>query len=618
MSEVEIQTKNTKLQAFKLVHDPVQLFCLLFLKYGLTSEDFFISFINQIIFNDISHYTILYKEQIYNICLEEYIKKSYKFDDSKRLIIKINKHNQNYFRFFSKPIFTDFYFNKFLGNYYDNKAEIFYLNDYSGKKNTKIIRENELKNAINYNISSFDNDTQILNIFNKRMKKMIDNNLNSRELSISLTMNTKNEFNNSNKISTSESLRAIYDDLFIKNSKLENTIVNSDKNDLNKKEVMKRKGNKFTINDDSEKYIQKKLKLSNDYKNITNNNKYIIDQNLKKAKSINNINNQTLEVQQIDNLNSKQKSDFNQSKMKENYLEINSPRIIYNKSMNTNNLKKFSPLYKKPKFKIKNKLEISKKSSSKKQASNINLNTLKISQKTTKLYFYSPQNNKIKYIFNDLKSSLKKKLDSIELDKDNYNFGKSNIYVKSELPLINKENSVKKLNNNGLLSSDNRISKKIKLNAYPFKNSNIRIIKKSPKNKINTPRINFNKFSLDLKGINQAKKLTNFSQDKILDKNINIININIEKKSFNYIKNNFLKKLRPSYSMNKEIESFNNDIKTIDFNNNANTKLSRNSINKNIKSNTKYLLEEKQNRTNNIKQKKIIYPINLIKTTNQI
>ena len=70
--------------------------------------------------------------------------------------------------------------------------------------------------------------------------------------------------------------------------------------------------------------------------------------------------------------------------------------------------------------------------------------------------------------------------------------------------------------------------------------------------------------------------------------------------------------------MNKEIESFNNDIKTIDFNNNANTKLSRNSINKNIKSNTKYPFDEKQNRTNNIKQKKIIYPINLIKTTNQI
>ena len=134
MKNVEFQSKKTKLQAFLLVHDPAKLFCLLYLKYGLCSDDFFISFINQIMFNDFCHYTLLYKEQIYNICLEEYIKKSYKFDDSKRLIIKINKHNQNYFRFFSKPIFTDFYFNKFLGNYYDNKAEIFYLNDYSGKK----------------------------------------------------------------------------------------------------------------------------------------------------------------------------------------------------------------------------------------------------------------------------------------------------------------------------------------------------------------------------------------------------------------------------------------------------------------------------------------------------
>ena len=48
MSYAEFQSKNTKLQAYRLVHDPTQLFCLLFLKYGLSSEDFFISFINQI------------------------------------------------------------------------------------------------------------------------------------------------------------------------------------------------------------------------------------------------------------------------------------------------------------------------------------------------------------------------------------------------------------------------------------------------------------------------------------------------------------------------------------------------------------------------------------------
>ena len=84
------------------------------------------------------------------------------------------------------------------------------------------------------------------------------------------------------------------------------------------------------------------------------------------------------------------------------------------------------------------------------------------------------------------------------------------------------------------------------------------------------------------------------------------------------IDDNFLKKLRPSYSMNKEIESFNSDIKTIEINNKINKNLSRNSFNNNIKSNTKYILGENKKRNYNIKHKKIIYPINLIKTRYQI
>ena len=105
-----------------------------------------------------------------------------------------------------------------------------------------------------------------------------------------------------------------------------------------------------------------------------------------------------------------------------------------------------------------------------------------------------------------------------------------------------------------------------------------------------------------MKGINQVKNASNFSHEKIFDKNINLIHNNKEKKKFNYIKNNFLKKLRPSYSMNKEIESFNIDIKTIDLNNKINKNLSRNTINNNmnIKSQNQ-IVDEKQQRSNNIK-----------------
>ena len=609
MSKYEIKSKNTNLQAYRLVHDPVQLFCLLFLKYGLVTEDFFISYINQLLFNDISHYSILYKEHIYSLGLVEYIKKFYKYIDSQKLIIKISKHNKNYYKFFSKPIFTDFYFNKFLGNYYDDKAEIFYFNDFSGKKNTKIMKENELKNAINYNISSFDNDTQIHTIFNKTMRKMIDNNLNIKDITISLSVNTKEEFDNSKKIITSESSKTICDNLFVTKCIKEKPNEKQNKNDMNEKDNKLEKENKINENIEQNN-ITKIMQIFS--KNITNSNK-----NLKNTKNINNSIHRNLDIKKNENTNFKEKSDHISINKKENYLEINSPRIIYDKSMNLNNLNNFSPLYKKPKVKMKNKLEIFKKSSSKKQISILNINTLKKPQQTTKFNLYSPKNNKIKYFFNDLKSSLTKKIERPELKLDS-NFSNNIRYRKPELPTINRENSVKKYNNNsGLLSDNKRISKKIKLNAYPFKNSNFIIIKKGQINKINAPRINLNKFSIDLKGINQVKNASNFSHEKIFDKNINLIPNNKEKKKFNYIKNNFLKKLRPSYSMNKEIESFNNDIKTIDLNNKINKNLSRNTINNNmnIKSQNQ-IVDEKQQRSNNIKNKKVIYPINLIKATN--
>ena len=533
----------------------------------------------------------------------------YSFAKSKNLITKINKYNQNYFRFFSKPIFTDFYYNKFLGDYYDNKAELFYINDYSGKKNTKILKENELKNAINYNISSFDNDTQVDTIFNQRMKKIIDNNLESKDITITLSVNKKkkfSEFNNENKNISYDSLKTIIDALLTKKSKMDNS--NQDK-------LNKQKNQNILENEKLKQNNNKKLKLEIDEKRINineNNGK----QDLKDKE--NKINNQSPEKKSIDNNRIEQK-EFQQNKINEKYIEINSPRIINNKSPNSYNLKNFFPLYKKPKLKIKNKFETSKKSPSKNQISI--LNNLKNSQNTSKLGFYSPQNNKVKYIFNNLKTSLSKKFESPESNKENSNLIIANIYRKAQLPLLHKENSIKKTNNNNeLLLSDKRAERKTNLNLYPFKNSNFKIIKKSQISKITSPRININKFSLDLKNINKAKKVSNFSQDKILDKNINIINTNIEKKSFNYIKNNFLKKLRPSYSMNKEVESFNSGFKTIDINNKINKNLSRNSINKNVMSKTKCIFEgnKKGNANSNIKNKKIIYPINLVKKRYQL
>ena len=622
MSKLEFQSINTKLQAYRLVHDPTQLFCLLFLKYGLSTEDFFISFINQILFNECSYYSFIYAEQIYNCDLVEYLKQFFNLDSSKKLMAKINKNNQNYFKFFSKPIFSDFYFNKLLGKYYDQKAEFFYFNNYSGKKNTQLLRENELKNAINYDISSFDNDTQNEIIFNNRMRKIIDNNLDSKNVSITLSVITKRDFNESNKIITSQSFKANVDDIIID---IEEKKITS--NELLNKcnlDESKKINNKIENSELKEKYkliTNRELSILVENRNINNNKNKNINQNLKNVGIVVNPINQKDHFKSFDN-NIKEKNDYKQIKLKENLIEINTPRIINNKLFDINNVKKFSPLYKKPKLKIKYKFESTKKSLTQKKMSTLNINTLKNSQNSIKYNIFSPQKNNVKYLFNNLKSSIRKKSEIQESNKDNSDLGNINIYGKSELPSINLEKSLKRLGKKNGILYRNKHPKNSNLNIYSFKNTNFKLLKKNQisLNKINTQRI-INKLSLEVKGVNPRKNISVFSDDKISDRNINIININIEKKNFKYIKNNFLKKLRPSYSMNKEIESFNNDIKTLELTNKANksnNNTSRNKLKKCIKLTSKFIFDEIKKKDINFKHKKIIHPINLLKTNNLI
>ena len=420
MKNAEFQSKKTKIQAYRLIHDKSQLFCLLFLKYGLTTRDFFISFINQLLFKNYSHYTIIYKESLLNNLLDEFVKKLYKYDESRKLIIKINKYNQNYFRFFSKPIFSDFYFNKFIGSFYDNKAEVFYINNYSGKKNSKILKEHELKTAIKNNISTLDNDTINNTIFNKRIRKMIDKNLESRDITISLSVNTKKDFNKSTQNNISNSSISIFNN-FINNNISK---INNSKNISNNKLLDKNMKN----------LEEKKILLDNSDNKI--NNKYIFSANnlsLYLNKN-NNSNNNTIQIQNKKSNNDNKKvekiiSYKKDTNKRNNYIEINNPRIINsnnNKSVDKNNIniKKFSQLYKKPKiiiYKNYDKKELSKNTFSRNQISILSLNTLKKSPKKTKFNFYSPQNNKNKYLFNNLinvKTPLLKNVENAEFNKE--------------------------------------------------------------------------------------------------------------------------------------------------------------------------------------------------------
>ena len=66
MSKIFFHSEETKKKAYELVNNPTILFRLLYLKYGDIEDEIYNSYANQVIFNEYSHFNIIYKEHLYN------------------------------------------------------------------------------------------------------------------------------------------------------------------------------------------------------------------------------------------------------------------------------------------------------------------------------------------------------------------------------------------------------------------------------------------------------------------------------------------------------------------------------------------------------------------------
>ncbi len=271
MSKPHFQSESSRNEAYRLVHDPTRLLTFLFLKYGDIDEDYYISYANQLVYNGLSHFNITYKENLCNY-YDEFMKKFYNYKETKKRMIKLNDYYKNYLKFFSKPMFLNTYYNKIINHYYDNKAEIFYINNFSKNKCSKNNKKNKNKNCDSH-LSSIDNDTYNDIIFNKRIKKMIDNNLDSKSCTLTFNTNTKNDLDYINKKSVSNSLITIVDYFVsnqiktnvIKNNK--NVIQKTNKDNIEIKHNIKNDNNKIALNEqkdviknDKEKEITKSIK----------------------------------------------------------------------------------------------------------------------------------------------------------------------------------------------------------------------------------------------------------------------------------------------------------------------------------------------------------------------
>ena len=100
MSSLSITNVNTKLEAYKLIHDPTRLFSLLYSKYGDIEDDYFISYTNQLLFNIPSKFNRNYKESKYISNIQEFLRRYYRKREIKDRIPKLSDYYKNYVFFF--------------------------------------------------------------------------------------------------------------------------------------------------------------------------------------------------------------------------------------------------------------------------------------------------------------------------------------------------------------------------------------------------------------------------------------------------------------------------------------------------------------------------------------
>ena len=190
---------DTKKKALKLIYDPVCLLRLLYSKYGDIEEDYNCLQINQLMYETSSHYAIIFKEFEYFQNYDEYLKRWYTNRESINRMPKINDYYKNYHKFFCKPNFSDFNIANIMQNYGDEKAELYYKDNF-GVSNSE--KEEDLSRKNNSNsLSSLDNITSNKIIFDDKNKFLIEKNEKSINYSMTMSINntTINSINYQNK-----------------------------------------------------------------------------------------------------------------------------------------------------------------------------------------------------------------------------------------------------------------------------------------------------------------------------------------------------------------------------------------------------------------------------------
>ena len=351
MLEENIGEVNTKLKAYKLVHDPTVLLSLIYSKYGDIEEDLELFYINQLVYDKSSRYNIYFKEYNFYFNIDEYLKRFYREYESRPRIPKLSQYYKNYHIFFCRPRFKDLVISDLIQSYEDDRAELFYKKNFDNSISND---ENDKDKSLKQNsesLSSLDNITDNKIIFTKKTKKIIDKNLDSNcgtitltstSININLNDNNIDKNNNINKINNNDGLISSRDI----NDSFEKIVHNLVCFQKSKKKIEKNKNNKN---------IKKKEKIKKEEKGYIHN---------KNNKIINNLthNNNNLKRKTTPYMNKnkvKNKISFFSLLKKTNTINYSkqNKNIIHNKNKSNLNNEIFSPKIIKDNPYISTKLE---------------------------------------------------------------------------------------------------------------------------------------------------------------------------------------------------------------------------------------------------------------------
>lgn len=202
-----------KTYIYEIIINPFKLNNLLYNKYGDIEEEFNLLYLDAILFSKNCHFAVKYREYLIWDYVDEFLKRYYTKKESEERLPRIANYYKNYLRFFCNPLFKDLKKNEIIQVYGDDKAKVYYKNNYGNYNKAKAALDNNIENEKLQNFIENENKNENLNG---------NNNNNNEEEYKSMIFNTTVRGNIENHVITRSSVNTRnsknYDSFFLENS----------------------------------------------------------------------------------------------------------------------------------------------------------------------------------------------------------------------------------------------------------------------------------------------------------------------------------------------------------------------------------------------------------------